>query len=520
MMNGQSLYTDAKLPKPITKQQLRRMYIIGQILSKRISKERIQSMIQTQQLITPNMQQKIDAVIGNNAVLKEEITQLVNSDCGCENAETTEWGFPIICTALLVMMGIAFIPWMLLMVISMVPPSAVHEMIELLFLMLSPFLILWQLFDCRLPEGNNFPFISNVSPSYDEQNVLLNLTELRFRLTDKDGDLMSYKVTTNPYIGEGDGTLVQTGNYTVPIHGLQHSTRYTWKIYLWEGGPSGTPLAPNYKFTTAPIDPVISNPIPKNNTPYVPIYTSNVSFDLTDYQGDPMNWTVETQPDIGSGAGNGVGNGHYTIAINGLEYEKKYTWFLNVTDGTNWTRKTCVFTTTSEGLLVFKPSADTYVYLYHKDNNYGGSRIITVYNNNRSRGMVAFDLSEIPAGATIISANLSLYYYNYGLVNPIGREITCHRILEDWNEWTVTWNTQPASDPVECAGAIIPGYYTWINWNVTSEVNDFIYGGDTNNGWMLRDIDDYMTENINQNYYSKNAGNFRHPRLYVWYNPP
>jgi hypothetical protein len=172
---------------------------------------------------------------------------------------------------------------------------------------------------------------------------------------------MSYRVKTSPYIGEGSGTLVPNGTYIVPINGLKNSTRYTWKLYLYEGNDSGTPLASTYTFTTAPIAPVISNPIPKHNALYVPIYTSNVSFDLTDYHGDMMNWTVETQPNIGLEGANGVGNGHYTLAINGIEYEKKYTWFVNATDGNYWTRITYVFTTTSEGLMVFEPIADSYV---------------------------------------------------------------------------------------------------------------------------------------------------------------
>ncbi len=174
-------------------------------------------------------------------------------------------------------------------------------MLDLLALFLGPLLILYQRFNCPIPEGNDFPYISDISPANGEQNVLLNLTELRFRLTDPEGDPMSYKVTTNPYIGEGNGTLVPNGTYIIPIHGLQPSTHYSWQLYLYAGEPTGTPLAPTYTFTTAPLAPDIGNPLPKHNAQYVPISQSNVSFDLKDFQGDLMNWTVETQPDIGSG---------------------------------------------------------------------------------------------------------------------------------------------------------------------------------------------------------------------------
>ena len=176
----------------VTKQQLRRMYFIGLILSKFISKTRIQSMVHKNQLITPEIQQEINAVIEKDSALKDEITQLVNSECDCEK---TEWGFPIICTTLLVMMGSVVIPWFILMIIAMIPPNAVDDMLDLLFLFLSPILVIWQLFNCSIPNVDD-PFPSNISPANGEQNVSLNLTEISFQLTDPDNGffgLMSYK---------------------------------------------------------------------------------------------------------------------------------------------------------------------------------------------------------------------------------------------------------------------------------------------------------------------------------------
>jgi len=412
-----------------------------------------------------------------------DYVQMQSNDCGCDGANTTEWGFPIICTALLVMMGVVFIPWFLIVVISMIPPSGMYRMFDLLFLLLSPFQILYERFNCPVPWENDYPFISNISPANDEQNVPHNLTELSFRLTDHEGDLMSYRVTTNPNIGNGQGALVPNGTYTIPVQGLQPNTHYTWKLHLYEGDIWGIPRTTEYSFTTAPIAPVISNPTPKHNALYVPIFTSNMSFDLTDCQGDLMSWTVETQPNIGSGSANGVGDGRYTVDINGLEYETQYMWFVNVTDGSNWARETYVFTTTPEGLLVFEPIADTYVTDLQPNTNFRGDKKMELsYDNDSyshffdSRAMVLFDLSDIPAGSMIVSADVSLYYFEYRIINPSGRKITCHRILEDWDETTVTYNTMPNSDPVECASTNVPAYFSWVDWNVTAEVDDFING--------------------------------------------
>ena len=371
---------------------------------------------------------------------------------------------------------------------------------------------------------NRAPVISDISPADGAQNVPLALSELQFRIEDADADLMSYSVTTDPPIGEGSGTLKPNGMYTIPIHGLQSSTEYTWKVEVSDNQDT---TVEEFTFTTVMVAPFVSNPLPKHNAQYVPIWRSNVSFDLKDYQGDLMNWTVETQPDIGFGGANGVGDGRYNIAISGLEYYTNYTWFVNATDGTYWTRRTYVFTTTPEGILMLEPSADTFVGEYSPNANHGSNGYMLVSDkygatsNYDARGMVLFNLSEIPPGSTIISAILSLYYYRYDDTNPIGREITCHRILESWDEMTVTYNTMPNSNPIECSSTILPGYFTWVDWDVTSEVDDFINGGDDNYGWMVRDYKaPWGGFNIPQQYYYSSDAADLHPKLFIGFNSP
>ncbi|MFO7903754.1 MAG: hypothetical protein R6U98_13915, partial [Pirellulaceae bacterium] len=59
---------------------------------------------------------------------------------------------------------------------------------------------------------------------------------------------------------------------------------------------------------------------------------SNLSFTLTDFQGDSMNYSVETVPDIGFDSRNEVSNGTFSVSVSGLQYDTVYTWFVNVTD--------------------------------------------------------------------------------------------------------------------------------------------------------------------------------------------
>jgi hypothetical protein len=81
----------------VTKQQLRQMYFIGLILSKVISTSRMQSMIQKDQLINPEIQKELSNVIEKDASIKNEINQLSKSACDCENENHTVHSPPIIC---------------------------------------------------------------------------------------------------------------------------------------------------------------------------------------------------------------------------------------------------------------------------------------------------------------------------------------------------------------------------------------------------------------------------------------
>jgi hypothetical protein len=84
----------------ITKNQIRQMYFLGLILSKVISKSRIQSMIGKYQFNNQEIQKEITTVIEKDTTLNTEITQLKDSECDCENKNTLNWSFPALCIIL------------------------------------------------------------------------------------------------------------------------------------------------------------------------------------------------------------------------------------------------------------------------------------------------------------------------------------------------------------------------------------------------------------------------------------
>jgi hypothetical protein len=101
MTSGEFFGSNAKLPAPVTKKQLRQMYLIGLMLSKIISKSRIHSLLEPYQVSNQEMQKEITAIIEKDATLNAEITQLSNLECDCENENTTTWFFPVLCMLLL-----------------------------------------------------------------------------------------------------------------------------------------------------------------------------------------------------------------------------------------------------------------------------------------------------------------------------------------------------------------------------------------------------------------------------------
>jgi hypothetical protein len=129
----------------ITKQQIRQMYFIGSILSKVVSKSRIHSMVQQYQLLNPIIQGRINGVIDKDVTLSNEISQLQNSECDCENESASEWRFPVICFVLMVLFYSPFIVLGLIDIIIGVPTNIFNLFLALSYI---PWSIGYSL-DCR-----------------------------------------------------------------------------------------------------------------------------------------------------------------------------------------------------------------------------------------------------------------------------------------------------------------------------------------------------------------------------------
>ena len=98
-------------------------------------------------------------------------------------------------------------------------------------------------------------------------------------------------------------------------------------------------------------EPIVTDPYPMFGAVDIDITLSELSFTLTDNQGDIMDYYVSTNPNIGIGSNSaGVGNGTYSISVSDLEYDTTYTWIVSATDplpegSGNWTIEHFIFST-------------------------------------------------------------------------------------------------------------------------------------------------------------------------------
>ncbi len=150
-----------------------------------------------------------------------------------------------------------------------------------------------------------------------------------------------------------------------------------------------------------------------------------------------------------------------------------------------------------------------------------------------ARSLLKFDeLSTIPQGAVIISAELKLYgeptdtpyggnsfFPGTDWNTPNPSHIL--RVTSDWDEQTVTWNTQPTTTTVNQIA--IPQTTSQFNWNFTDSsdslvamIQDMVSNPETNFGFMLKlDTEAYYRKVAFVS--SDNPESALHPELTVTY---
>ncbi|NOZ72199.1 MAG: DUF11 domain-containing protein, partial [Chloroflexi bacterium] len=145
---------------------------------------------------------------------------------------------------------------------------------------------------------------------------------------------------------------------------------------------------------------------------------------------------------------------------------------------------------TPQTQLILDPIAESWVSSAEPDTNFGGQGFIWAGYGKGSgdststlRGLVQFDLSGIPAGATIIEARL--YATIWKAQGPPDHFRYCPgRAVTAWNEASVTWNNKPtmAGGP-PCTD--ISATSGQVSWDMTNTVQEMVAGLTNNHGFYL-----------------------------------
>jgi hypothetical protein len=167
-------------------------------------------------------------------------------------------------------------------------------------------------------------------------------------------------------------------------------------------------------------------------------------------------------------------------------------------------------------VILLEPSADTYIVNVPPLSVHGTKPLLEIRTYNQyaaTRALVRFD--DLPAGAVVVRATLSLLLsVNEGGVHQVG----AHRAQRDWAENTASWNkydgvtdwSKPGADFALGPTAVVTvddstPIGARLEWDVTSDVEQFFAGAQMNYGWVLRDDNDTELSGQRLNFPSREA---------------
>lgn len=172
----------------------------------------------------------------------------------------------------------------------------------------------------------------------------------------------------------------------------------------------------------------------------------------------------------------------------------------------------CTTLQAQEQSITLEPEADNTMYQENDNSNGAGVYLFAgaTNNNNARRALVRFDLSGIPAAATILGAELQL-----SVNKGTSSDIAVHRLLAAWGEGTseasgnqgqggtptegdATWNFRFyqdsswsvaggdfAAQASATATATNSQRASWTSNDLTADVQQWVNDPTTNSGWIL-----------------------------------
>ncbi|HLD89396.1 MAG TPA: DNRLRE domain-containing protein, partial [Candidatus Nanoarchaeia archaeon] len=167
-----------------------------------------------------------------------------------------------------------------------------------------------------------------------------------------------------------------------------------------------------------------------------------------------------------------------------------HSWAINCTDSspntnhnTSQARTLTINSTSLTAEINLTPIADSFVDKLNPITNYGNWPDLYLNPGTSSTNRIYFrwDLSQIPANTSIISAEIYMYGQSYS--DSIGRTAEAHFVSDDsWNETGaggITWSNAPSFNPAAESTSLLGTQNSWYNFTVVSSVVSERNAGDT-----------------------------------------
>lgn len=160
------------------------------------------------------------------------------------------------------------------------------------------------------------------------------------------------------------------------------------------------------------------------------------------------------------------------------------------------------------GQVTYNPSIDGYMKSDQSGNGTSSYLSIGKSGSVEYRSVIKFDLSDIPSSDNVTSAILKLY--RGGTSTAPNGSIYAYRATDSWSESNITWGNPDYNNSSYDSNS---GGSTWMEWDITNLVQQWVDGTYTNYGVYLK-----ATSSVSQlyEYYSKDyATSAYRPKLVV-----
>jgi len=167
-------------------------------------------------------------------------------------------------------------------------------------------------------------------------------------------------------------------------------------------------------------------------------------------------------------------------------------------------------------VLAFHPYGN-----YGKENTLGVGSNLNPYQKLIYRSYLQFGLEKIPRDACLLEAKLGLFFNSDGKPEQPA-EIHLYTVLEEWQEDSITWDSQPDIASEFCSFATVPASLTmnFVYWDITRTVQDWQNNIASNHGIVLKDLDEESIDGGKGFASSESEIGSQHPRLIVKYYLP